>query len=226
MRPASRHSPRGEASPREGVGRGWFLAAALGMGGLLLAGCGGEEPGAWSVPGLGAGQPSASEPLPERLELGRAATEEEIARLAIAVMPDGRGLPPGSGTAREGAPLYAAQCAACHGAQGEGGAGGRLAGRIPEDAFDFGDGMPGPRTIGSYWPWATTVFDYVRRSMPFDRPGSLSDEEVYALTAHLLYLNEIVAWDEVMDRESLPQVVMPARDRFVPDDRESRNHVW
>ncbi len=221
-----RHSPLGQASPLPGAGRGWLLAGALGLGGLLLAGCAGDEADAWGVPGLGAGHPSSSEPLPEALGLGRTATDAEIARLAIAVMPDGRGLPPGSGTAREGAPLYAAQCAVCHGAQGEGGSGGRLAGRIPDDAFDFGDGMEGPRTIGSYWPWATTVFDYVRRSMPFDRPGSLSDEEVYALTAHLLYLNEIVAWDEVMDRESLPRVVMPARDRFVPDDRESRNHVW
>jgi S-disulfanyl-L-cysteine oxidoreductase SoxD len=169
---------------------------------------------------------AASEPIPSRFGLGRPATQEEIRAQAIAVMPDGRGLPEGSGTAREGAPLYAALCAACHGARSEGGIGGAVAGRIPGDAFDFGDGMEGPRTIGSYWPYATTVFDYVRRSMPWDRPGSLSDEEVYRITAYLLFLNEIIGEDEVMDRETLPAVGMPARDRFVPDDRLEHARVW
>ena len=203
------------------------LGLTLGLGlGYALGGCapGGSElaPGSEGDGGARA----SSEPLPERFGLGRPAGDGEIAALAIAVMPDGRGLPAGSGTAREGSPLYAAQCAACHGSQGEGGLGGQLAGRIPDDAFDFGDGMDGPRTIGSYWPYATTVFDYVRRSMPFDRPGSLTDEEVYAITAHLLYLNDLVGEDETMDRETLSQVVMPARDRFVPDDRGERNRVW
>jgi S-disulfanyl-L-cysteine oxidoreductase SoxD len=207
--------------------QGLAFGAALGMAlGMAVSGCtpGGGERGS-GVEGDG-GARAASEPLPERFGLGRPAEDEEIAALAIAVMPDGRGLPAGSGTAREGGPLYAAQCAACHGSRGEGGLGGQLAGRIPDDAFDFGDGMEGPRTIGSYWPYATTVFDYVRRSMPFDRPGTLTDDEVYAVTAHLLYLNDLVGEDEAMDRETLPQVMMPARDRFGPDDRKERNRVW
>jgi S-disulfanyl-L-cysteine oxidoreductase SoxD len=190
-----------------------------------LGACGLGDDGAGAALGAGPG-PAASEPLPDRLDLGRPAREEEIAALSIAVMPDGRGLPAGNGTAREGAPLYAVQCAACHGAEGEGGLGGQLAGRIPDDAFDFGDGMTGPRTIGSYWPYATTVFDYVRRAMPWDRPGSLTDEEVYAVTAYLLYLNHLVGEDEVMDAASLPAIEMPARNRFVPDDRMERNRVW
>jgi S-disulfanyl-L-cysteine oxidoreductase SoxD len=206
---------------------GLSLGLTLGLGlGLAVGGCGPD--GGGIVPGSerdGEAR-AASEPLPERFGLGRLADDGEIAALAIAVMPDGRGLPAGSGTAREGRPLYAAQCAACHGSRGEGGLGGQLAGRIQDDAFDFGDGIEGPRTIGSYWPYATTVFDYVRRSMPFDRPGSLTDEEVYAVTAHLLYLNDLVGEDETMDRETLPQVMMPARDRFVPDDRKERNRVW
>jgi S-disulfanyl-L-cysteine oxidoreductase SoxD len=159
--------------------------------------------------------------LPPRFGLGRAATSAEIAALDITIKPDGTGLPPGQGTAAAGAPVYAAQCAACHGTGGEGvsGVGNRLVGREPIDSTGWN------RTIGNYWPYATTVFDYIRRTMPFDRPGSLSDEQVYALTAYLLHLNEIVPADAVMDARTLPQVVMPARDRFVSDDREASTRV-
>ena len=108
---------------------------------------------------------------------------------------------------------------------GIGGPEGSLVGRVPGDAFDFGDGMRAERTIGSYWPWATTVFDYVRRAMPWDRPGSLSDDEVYAITAWLLYRNDIIAADAVLDATSLPQVEMPSRDRFVADDRLESHRV-
>ncbi len=163
--------------------------------------------------------------VPGTFALGRAATEQEIDELAIAVMPDGRGLPPGSGSPDEGEEVYQASCAACHGVEGEGGTGGQLVGRIPGDAFDWGDGMQGPRTIGSFWPYATTVFDYVRRSMPWDRPGSLTDDQVYAVTAYLLYLNEIIASSDVMNAQTLPQVVMPAHGRFIPDDREEVDRV-
>lgn len=154
--------------------------------------------------------------LPERLGLGRTPTETEIRLLDIDVSPDGIGLPPGRGTALEGAPIYAAQCAACHGARGEGvpQLGDRLVGRDPGDPNVVFD-----RPIGSFMPYATTLFDYVRRAMPFDRPGSLSDPEVYAVTAYLLYLNEIIADDTVMDAETLARVQMPARDRFVRDER-------
>jgi S-disulfanyl-L-cysteine oxidoreductase SoxD len=162
-----------------------------------------------------------TEALPPRLGYGRAATAAEIAALDIAIAPDGAGLPPGAGTVAAGAAVYAAQCAACHGPHGEGvpQVGDRLVGREPIDSTGFN------RTIGNYWPYSTTLFDYVRRAMPFDRPGSLSDEEVYAVTAYLLHLNDIVAADAVMDARTLPQVVMPARDRFVPDDRERSTTV-
>lgn len=162
-----------------------------------------------------------AEALPQSFGHGRAATAAEIAALDIDVAPDGTGLPPGQGTGAGGAVLYAAKCAACHGADGEGvrGVGDRLVGREPIDSTGWN------RTIGNYWPYATSVFDYIRRAMPFDRPGSLTDEEVYALTAYLLHLNEIIPADAVMNAQSLPQVQMPARDRFVLDDRESSTRV-
>ena len=95
----------------------------------------------------------------------------------------------------------------------------RLVGRIPDDAFPFGTDPAQIETIGNYWPYATTLFDYLLRAMPYDAPGSLTPEEVYSLTAYLLYLNEILPQEAVMDAQTLPAVVMPAHDRFVPDDR-------
>lgn len=121
------------------------------------------------------------------------------------VFPDGRGLPPGQGTASQGQVLYQARCAACHGEAGQGGPGGRLVGRGPA--------WP-DKTIGQYWPHATTVFDYVRRAMPPDRPGSLTDDQAYALTAYLLHANGVIAADEVMSSRSLPGVPMPNRHGF------------
>jgi cytochrome c len=165
---------------------------------------------------------------PGRLGIGRPATREEIARLDIDVMPDGRGLPPGTGTPAQGAAIYATRCAACHGAQGEGTrAGAALVGRTPNDTFDFASTREKERakTVGNYWPYATTVFDYVRRAMPFDRPGSLTDPEVYAVTAYLLQRNGIVAADAVMDATTLPRVRMPALGHFVRDDREKSKRV-
>jgi S-disulfanyl-L-cysteine oxidoreductase SoxD len=158
-------------------------------------------------------QPVGGAPA-ERFGFGRTASPAEVAALAIAVSPDGAGLPAGRGTVQEGASIYAALCSACHGDRGEGTpAGLRLVGREPVDPTGLN------RTIGNIWPYATTLFDYTRRTMPFDRPGSLSDDEVYAVTAFLLYLNEIIPEDAAMDAAILPQVIMPARDRFVPDDR-------
>lgn len=171
--------------------------------------------------------PAASERLPPRFGLGRSPTSQEITRLDIDVDAGGRGLPPGAGTARQGAVVYAARCAACHGTDGEGTpAGSRLVADDPH-AFISGEDYEAffKRTIGNYWPYAPTVFDYVRRAMPMDRPGSLSDDEVYAVVAWLLWRNDIIAADEPMDAASLPRVRMPARDRFVPDDRESSNRV-
>jgi len=156
---------------------------------------------------------------PARFGIGRPATPAEIAALDIDVGPDGAGLPPGRGTAADGAPIYAARCAACHGKTGKEGPNDILVGRLPDDAFTFARDPRAPKTIGSYWPYATTIFDYVRRAMPPDAPGSLKDNEVYGLVAYLLTLNELIPADAVIDATSLAKVKMPAHDRFVPDTR-------
>jgi S-disulfanyl-L-cysteine oxidoreductase SoxD len=175
-----------------------------------------RPPPADTFPGSRVGLP------PGPLGLGREPSPEEIAERDLDVRPDGTGLPPGSGTARAGAPVYAARCAACHGPEGHGTpAGWPLVGRNPGDAFNFNESLVHEerRTVGNYWPYATTLFDYTRRAMPADRPGSLTDDEVYALTAWILWRNGLVGEDEIMDARALPAVPMPSRDRFVPDDR-------
>ena len=156
---------------------------------------------------------------PQTLGIGRPATPAEIAAIDIDIGPDGSGLPPGSGTAAQGATVYAARCAGCHGKTGREGPNDVLVGRLNGEGFPFSRDPKLPHTIGNYWPYATTVFDYIRRAMPPDAPGSLKDDEVYALVAHLLALNELIAVDAVMDATTLPKVKMPARDRFVPDQR-------
>ena len=165
---------------------------------------------------------ASSEPVRFPLGIGRAATEGEIAVLDLDVGPDGVGLPPGSGTPAQGEAIYRASCAVCHGPEGNGTpAGWPLVGRNPGDRFDFGESLEAEirRTIGNYWPHATTLFDYTRRAMPMDRPGSLSADQVYALTAWMLWRNGIVPQDIELDAEALMQVRMPAADRFIPDDR-------
>jgi len=145
----------------------------------------------------------------------------EVAAWDRDARPDGAGLPPGRGSVAEGEVVYRQRCAACHGPTGTEGPNDRLVGREPGDDFPFGR-SPDARsrqTIGSYWPWATTVFDYINRAMPQNAPGSLTTNEVYAVTAYLLHLNRIVPADAVMGSAALAVVVMPARDRFVPDDR-------
>lgn len=150
--------------------------------------------------------------VPDLFGYGSAVDSARLAAWDIDVMPDGRGLPAGSGTALEGAAVYAARCAPCHGAAGEGG---------PNDRLVAQPGQEGGRTIGAWWPYSTTVFDYVKRAMPWDRPGTLSDAEVYAVVAWLLNRNGLVADSTVIDAQSLPLVQMPARGRFIPDDREA-----
>ena len=144
--------------------------------------------------------------------IGRPATPAEIAGWNIDIDRDGNNLPPGSGSVSHGRKVFDQQCAACHGAKGEGGVGDKLVG---------GQGTlatPRPiRTVGSYWPYATTLFDYVRRAMPITNPLSLSDDEVYAVSAYVLFLNGIVGEDAVMNAQTLPQVKMPNRDGFVSD---------
>lgn len=140
---------------------------------------------------------------------GTPLTAEAVASIASTILPDGTGLPPGRGDAVTGAAVYAARCQACHGAGGRDGpndalvgGGGSLAGDAPE------------KTVGSYWPYATTVFDYVRRAMPYTEPGSLSADEVYAVTAYLLAENGIIDEGTVLDADTLPAVEMPNREGF------------
>lgn len=147
--------------------------------------------------------------------LGRPAARSEIARAAISVAPDGTGLPAGRGSAMTGRAVYEAKCAACHGAKGEGNpAFPRLVGGIGSLATSQPIG-----TIGSYWPYATTVWDYINRAMPYQEAGTMSADEVYGVTAYLLYLNGIIGQDTELNRQSLPKVEMPNRAGFVDDPR-------
>lgn len=134
-------------------------------------------------------------------------------------MPDGTGLPAGSGTPAAGATLFANRCAGCHGKTGKEGPNDVLVGADPKQGFPFSNDPNLPHTIGNYWPYATTVFDYIRRAMPPDAPGSLSDGDVYNLTAFLLHANELIPADFIVNAETLPTVKMPAKEHFVPDTR-------
>lgn len=146
--------------------------------------------------------------------LGRKATEAEIAVLNIDVAPNGAGLPAGKGSVAEGKVVYDSKCAACHGAKGEGKPADRLVGGVGS----LKTGKP-VKTVGSFWPYATIVYDYVYRSMPYDRPQSLTPGETYAVTAYLLHLNDIVAASTTLDATSLPKVRMPNQDGFTGDPR-------
>jgi len=150
----------------------------------------------------------------ERYGLGQTASPELIAGWDIDVRPDGQGLPPGQGTAAGGEAVFVEQCAACHGEFGE------AVGRYPvliggNDSLASTDPV---KTVGSYWPYASTLWDYIHRAMPFGDAQSLSVDETYAITAYVLYLNDLVAEDFVLDRNSLPKVAMPNRDGFTAED--------
>lgn len=145
-------------------------------------------------------------------ELGRTLLDTDLTPLDIAILPDGQGLPRGSGSAVQGKPLYVLHCVSCHGVAGQDGLHDRLAGGVGSIS-----GSQPVKTLGSYWPYATTVFDYVRRAMPYHFPGSLSDDQVYAITAYLLFLNGIVDESMVLTESSLPQVKMPNRENFFWD---------
>jgi cytochrome c len=149
--------------------------------------------------------------LAESPDLGKVVSPEEIAPWDVSVGPDGIGLPPGSGTPRQGEQVYLAKCLACHGEKGAG---------KPNDRLVGGQELLAPgqapvKTVGNYWPYATTVFDYVRRAMPLNEPRSLGDDEVYAVVAYILWLNGIIAENDKMDAKALPAVRMPNRDGFV-----------
>jgi len=157
---------------------------------------------------------------PQRFDLGRAASAAEVAAVDIDVTPSGAGLPAGSGTAAQGAPLYATNCASCHGANGEGKppAYPQLLGG-PKGTFDFASDFKIPRTVGNYWPYATTLFDYIRRAMPLAAPGSLTPDQTYAVTAYLLNREGIIPDGTSLDAKSLAAIQMPAKSHFVVDDR-------
>lgn len=161
----------------------------------------GFGPGAVPGRGPGLGQPLDGEAL--RALAGRS------------IYPDGRGLPPGQGTARAGLAVYAQHCRSCHGEAGRGGSGGALISGEPLRGPD-----PDP-AVDNYWPYATTLFDFTRRAMPMDAPGSLADADVYAVTAYLLSLGGIIGEDDVLDAASLPRVRMPNRDGFIGIDAAS-----
>jgi cytochrome c len=142
--------------------------------------------------------------------LGVPATPNRIALADISIPADGSGLPAGGGTAAAGEALFATKCVICHGVRGQDGQHDRLVG----GSGTLASGQP-IKTVGSYWPYATTVFDYIRRAMPYYEPRSLSDTEAYSLTAYLLYLNDIIGQRDVMNAASLPKVKMPNRDNFI-----------
>jgi mono/diheme cytochrome c family protein len=143
--------------------------------------------------------------------LGARVSEADIAAWDISILPDGTGLPAGSGTAAQGAPIFAAKCAMCHGEAGKG----SPAGNALVGGAALASGIETTKTIGNFWGYSTTVFDFVRRAMPFQQPRTLKDDEVYALTAYLLALNKIIAENEVMNAKTLPQVNMPNREGFI-----------
>lgn len=166
------------------------------------------------------GQVLEAPALPDRFGVGRAATAEEIAKINLDVNPSGEGLPEGRGTAAEGAVVFAAKCAACHGPKGEGTAppNPALVGRSHED-FLFANDLKAVKTVGNYWPYATTLYDYITRAMPQNAIGTLTPNETYAVIAWILSENKIIAPTDVVDATSLPKIKMPGRDKFVRDDR-------
>jgi S-disulfanyl-L-cysteine oxidoreductase SoxD len=146
--------------------------------------------------------------------VGRSPTPQELQAIDIDVTPDGRGLVPGTSTAAAGKDVYSRRCETCHGPTGKEG---------PQDVLAGGQGSLATsrpqKTIGSYWPYATTLWDYIRRAMPFDHPGTLTAGEIYGATAYLLFLNGIIGERDVIDQTTLPKVAMPNRNGFTADPR-------
>lgn len=194
----------------------WLGAAALGVA-IGATACTGRDESVVRA---------ATTPPSESLGLGRRASVHEIAAVDLDVNPAGVGLPAGQGTAMTGTNVYMARCASCHGMKGEGvPPSPPLVGRVPGDTFPFGTDGRVVRTVGNYWPYATTLYDYIRRAMPIDAPASLEADEVYGVVAFILAENGIIRRDEIMNATTLPAVRMPARDRFVVDDRRGGPEV-
>jgi cytochrome c len=164
--------------------------------------------------GAGAARAGDPDPVPNldlnlRPNLGKPITPADLTPWNITILPDGTNLPPGSGKAAEGEKIFAEKCSACHGDKGEGGIAGRIVGGPPRATLDGG------KTIANFWPAATTLFDFIRRAMPYSAPKSLTDQEVYALTAFLLSANKLIGENDEVNAKTLPQVKMPNRDNFI-----------
>lgn len=213
---ATRHSWTGRSAR-------WLAMLALASG-LLLGACTDDDSGdtgaeptvraAQGTAAAGTSTPRAQtdgERMALQANIGASVDQSVLDRIDIDVTPDGTGLPDGSGTVQAGQQLYASTCAACHGIDGKAGTG--FIG--PALVSEPGPWKPGmPKTIGSYWPYATTVYDYIRRAMPFNEPGSMTDEQVYAVTAWLLNQNQVIPADAEINKDTLPDVQMPNRDNF------------
>jgi S-disulfanyl-L-cysteine oxidoreductase SoxD len=158
---------------------------------------------------------AASALAAEAPHFGQPVTADELAPWDISIGPDGAGLPAGRGTPKEGEAVYAANCQACHGEKGAGRPNDTLVGGFGTIASD----RPAVKTVGSYWPYATTLFDYIRRAMPYQQTKSLTSDEVYAVSAYILHLNGVIGADDALDAQSLPKVKMPNRDGFIPFPR-------
>lgn len=154
----------------------------------------------------------------ETPRLGQPISPGDLAPWDISVGPDGVGLPPGKGTAAQGEAVYAAKCLACHGQKGAGRPNDVLVGGFGTIASD----KPAVKTVGSYWPYATTLFDYVRRAMPYQDSKSLTSDELYAVSAYILHLNGVIGADDALDAQSLPKVKMPNRDGFILFPRDPK----
>lgn len=154
----------------------------------------------------------------ETPRLGQAISPGDLAPWDISVGPDGVGLPPGKGTAAQGEAVYAAKCLACHGEKGAGRPNDVLVGGFGTIASD----KPAVKTVGSYWPYATTLFDYVQRAMPYQDSKSLTNDELYAVSAYILHLNGVIGADDALDAQSLPKVKMPNRDGFILFPRQGK----
>jgi S-disulfanyl-L-cysteine oxidoreductase SoxD len=154
---------------------------------------------------------ASSAALAQSPNLGTPISEADVRAWDISILPDGSNLPSGSGTPEQGARVFAAKCAACHGENAKGGTNAALVGGMP-----LTTGIDTPKTIANFWPYATTLFDFTRRAMPWQAPRTLTDDEVYALTAYILSLNKLVGPNDVMNAQTLPKVRMPNRDGFIP----------
>ena len=156
---------------------------------------------------------------PSSFGIGTLATVEEINAWDIDITADGTGLPDGTGTVPAGRKLYGSLCQSCHGENGQGKPFDALAGHGDAQSYPFPDNKYAVKTIGNYWPYATTLFDYIYRSMPLATPGSLSPDEVYSISAYLLYLNNLIPEKTILTAEKLASIEMPARNRFVAEGR-------